>query len=171
MPYRVEIGSQADAQLAALDSAIGASVERKILWLAEKFDRSIEPFAGSACLYFAIALKKAIIPDLHAELIDAYQTIIRHSIRVLRLAKALGSHSGGYYRVSELEPSSLPPTHRAARFLYLNRHCFNALCRTESVRCLQCSVRQPDGGFPDEMRSAIRQKPSAGHSYRAVTFK
>ena len=29
MPYRVEIGSQADAQLAALDSAIGASVERK----------------------------------------------------------------------------------------------------------------------------------------------
>lgn len=35
MPYRVEIGSRADAQLAELDAAIGASVERKILWLAE----------------------------------------------------------------------------------------------------------------------------------------
>jgi mRNA interferase RelE/StbE len=35
MPYRVEIGSRADAQLAELDSAIGASVERKIQWLAE----------------------------------------------------------------------------------------------------------------------------------------
>ena len=35
MPYRVEIGSQADTQLAGLDSAIGASVERKIAWLAE----------------------------------------------------------------------------------------------------------------------------------------
>ena len=35
MAYRVEIGSEADAQLAALDSAIGASVERKIRWLAE----------------------------------------------------------------------------------------------------------------------------------------
>jgi mRNA interferase RelE/StbE len=35
MPYRVEIGSRADAQLAELDSAIGASVERKILWLSE----------------------------------------------------------------------------------------------------------------------------------------
>ena len=35
MPYRVEIGSRADAQLAELDPAIGASVERKILWLAE----------------------------------------------------------------------------------------------------------------------------------------
>jgi mRNA interferase RelE/StbE len=35
MSYRVEIGLRADAQLAELDSAIGASVERKILWLAE----------------------------------------------------------------------------------------------------------------------------------------
>ena len=35
MSYRVEIGSRADAQLAELDSAIGSSVERKILWLAE----------------------------------------------------------------------------------------------------------------------------------------
>jgi mRNA interferase RelE/StbE len=35
MAYRVEVGSRADAQLAQLDSAIGASVERKILWLAE----------------------------------------------------------------------------------------------------------------------------------------
>jgi mRNA interferase RelE/StbE len=35
MSYRVEIGSRADAQLADLDSAIGASVERKIQWLAE----------------------------------------------------------------------------------------------------------------------------------------
>jgi mRNA interferase RelE/StbE len=35
MPYEVEVGGKADAQLAALDTAIGASVERKIQWLAE----------------------------------------------------------------------------------------------------------------------------------------
>ena len=35
MSYQIEIGSKADAQLAALDSAIGAGVERKIQWLAE----------------------------------------------------------------------------------------------------------------------------------------
>jgi len=35
MPYKIEIGSRADAQLAALDAATGASVERKLLWLAE----------------------------------------------------------------------------------------------------------------------------------------
>ena len=35
MPFRVEIGPKAETQLANLDSAIGESVERKILWLAE----------------------------------------------------------------------------------------------------------------------------------------
>ena len=35
MPFRVEIGCKADAQLADLDAAIGASVERKIQWLGE----------------------------------------------------------------------------------------------------------------------------------------
>jgi hypothetical protein len=34
MSYQVEVGGNADAQLAALDAAIGASVERKIQWLA-----------------------------------------------------------------------------------------------------------------------------------------
>ena len=34
MSYQVEVGKKADAQLAELDAAIGASIERKILWLA-----------------------------------------------------------------------------------------------------------------------------------------
>ena len=35
MGYRVEVSSRADSQLAELDPIIGASIERKILWLAE----------------------------------------------------------------------------------------------------------------------------------------
>ncbi|MBI4661119.1 MAG: type II toxin-antitoxin system RelE/ParE family toxin [Verrucomicrobia bacterium] len=34
MAYRIEIGPKAEAQLARLDAAIAASVERKIVWLA-----------------------------------------------------------------------------------------------------------------------------------------
>jgi mRNA interferase RelE/StbE len=33
--YDIETGSKADAQLEKLDAAIGASVERKILWLSQ----------------------------------------------------------------------------------------------------------------------------------------
>lgn len=35
MFYRFEIGSKAQAQLNELDTAIGASVERRIQWLSE----------------------------------------------------------------------------------------------------------------------------------------
>jgi mRNA interferase RelE/StbE len=34
MPYEIQIGPDADEQLAELDTAIGASIERKILWLS-----------------------------------------------------------------------------------------------------------------------------------------
>jgi hypothetical protein len=33
--YQVEIGGKADAQLAGLDTVMGAGVERRIHWLAE----------------------------------------------------------------------------------------------------------------------------------------
>ena len=39
--YRVEIGSRAKAQLAELDAAIGATVERKIVWLAENAESAV----------------------------------------------------------------------------------------------------------------------------------
>jgi mRNA interferase RelE/StbE len=35
MSYRVEIGSKAAAQLARIDSIIGETLERKIIWLSE----------------------------------------------------------------------------------------------------------------------------------------
>ena len=41
MSYRIEIGSKAQAQLEALDAAIGASVERKILWLSQNAEHLI----------------------------------------------------------------------------------------------------------------------------------
>ena len=35
MAYRVEVGSGADIQLKQLDAAVGAAVERKIMWLSK----------------------------------------------------------------------------------------------------------------------------------------
>jgi mRNA interferase RelE/StbE len=35
MAYRVEVGEKASAQLDELDAAIGSTVERKIIWLAQ----------------------------------------------------------------------------------------------------------------------------------------
>jgi mRNA interferase RelE/StbE len=38
MAYRVEVGPKARTQLQSLDAAVGAAVERKIIWLAENAD-------------------------------------------------------------------------------------------------------------------------------------
>ena len=39
--YRIEVGPKTDTQLADLDAAIGASVERKILWLGQNAARMV----------------------------------------------------------------------------------------------------------------------------------
>lgn len=39
--FRVEIGKRADAQLAELDAVIGASVERRMQWLAENAEAMV----------------------------------------------------------------------------------------------------------------------------------
>jgi DNA adenine methylase Dam len=38
-----------------------------------------------------------------------------------------------YYKLRETEPSTLTPSARAARFIYLNRFCFNGLYRTNRL--------------------------------------
>src|SRR6266480_2259737 len=38
-------------------------------------DRYVEPFAGSACLFFALKPKRAILGDINGELIRTYRDI------------------------------------------------------------------------------------------------
>jgi site-specific DNA-adenine methylase len=49
-----------------------------IAQIPEKFSRYIEPFSGSACLFFALRPPATILGDLNCELIDAYKTLRAH---------------------------------------------------------------------------------------------
>ena len=115
-----------------------------------RYNKYIEPFAGSACLFFALNPKKAILSDRNPALIDTYKTITTHPIRVLRLAQSIKADHEEYYRIRAQNPQTLSPIHRAARFLYLNRHCFNALYRTNSLGNFNVPIGRNTGGFPDE---------------------
>src|SRR2546426_6487087 len=44
-------------------------------WSPAKHQRYIEPFAGSAALFFAIAPPRAVLGDLNGELIGAYRAV------------------------------------------------------------------------------------------------
>lgn len=94
--------------------------------------RYIEPFMGSAALFFSLSSRKGILSDLNGELVDTFLTV-RSSPRAVAdaLAKYVNSEAA-FYVVRATEPEKLDKIGRAARFIYLNRFCFNGLYRTNS---------------------------------------
>lgn len=98
-----------------------------------KFDWYIEPFAGGASAFFWLAPQKAILSDLNSELIVTYAAIRDEADDVWRrLRQHDRRHTDKYYyEVRASNPRH--PASVAARFLYLNRTCWNGLYRVN--RC------------------------------------
>jgi DNA adenine methylase len=95
----------------------------------DKYNTYIEPFLGSAAMFFALQPRRAVLSDLNRELIEAYRAI-RSDWKAV--AKALKKHHvlhsrDHYYRVRSDATRSV--TNRAAKLIYLNRTCWNGLYR------------------------------------------
>lgn len=102
----------------------------KTFW-TKNHKRYVEPFAGSACLFFALRPNKAILGDLNPELISTYIEVKYRLNAVLNeLAKLTPWDKEEYVRLRSLDTATLEPHVRAARFIYLNRFCFNGIYRT-----------------------------------------
>ena len=95
----------------------------------KSFNRYIEPFVGSGAIFFALKPSKAILSDSNKELIETYQAIKNNWKLVLKnLTFHSNSHNKNhYYKVRSAVPRSKYA--RAARFIYLNRTCWNGLYR------------------------------------------
>ncbi len=99
-------------------------------WYASQSERYVEPFAGSACLFFSIAPKKALLADINLELITTYKQIKKNWKGVLTILKKLDQSKQSYYLLRSVDPTEInDPLARAAHFIYLNRFCFNGLYR------------------------------------------
>jgi DNA adenine methylase len=97
----------------------------------EEHTRYVEPFAGSACLFFAIKPPRAILGDLNSELIATYIQVKYQIAGVLsELNRLRPANRREYKRLRRIDIASLTPSARAARFIYLNRFCFNGIYRT-----------------------------------------
>jgi DNA adenine methylase len=94
------------------------------------FARYIEPFAGSARLFFDLQPQHAILGDLNEELICTYRQVRRDVYLVLQCLHRLPRGERAYYHIRSLDPHRLSDSEVAARFLYLNHYCFNGLYRT-----------------------------------------
>jgi len=97
----------------------------------DEFDRYVEPFCGSACLFFHLAPRRALLADINRELVNTYRQVkARHADVHEALRGIRGKSAEAFYRVRRQDPSDLTRVRRAARFIYLNRLCFNGLYRT-----------------------------------------
>jgi DNA adenine methylase len=92
--------------------------------------RYIEPFAGSACLFFELGPKRALLGDVNRELIETYREVKHRPIPIAELLEPLKRSKRTYYRLRKTDPTFLSSAEKAARFIYLNRFCFNGLYRT-----------------------------------------
>ncbi len=105
---------------------------------AARVRRYLEPFLGSAAVFFQVRRllrpRKAVLADGNEELINVYQAIQGNVSRVIRaLSEHRRLHSKEhYYRTRSRRPRDLSSVERAARFIYLNKTCFNGLYRVNA---------------------------------------
>lgn len=104
-------------------------VENHFHLLDIQFERYIEPFLGSGAVFFSLTPKRAILCDKNAQLIQTYLAIRNDWPTVeLHLRRHHRRHCKEYYynvRAQNLRSIAT----RAARFIYLNRTCWNGLYR------------------------------------------
>jgi DNA adenine methylase len=100
---------------------------------SDEFDRYVEPFAGSACLFFHIQPRAALLGDSNAALINTYVQLRDQAEEVISELRAIPLGSESYYEVRAAESDGASPALLAARFIYLNRFCFNGIYRTNKA--------------------------------------
>ncbi|APB33923.1 putative adenine specific methyl transferase [Gloeomargarita lithophora Alchichica-D10] len=105
-----------------------------------KFNRYYEPFLGGAAVYWylfnlrekgSILFDGARLLDINKELVNCYIQVrdnLDNLIDELTALKAKHNQEN-YYKIREMDISNLSPVQRAARFIYLNKTCYNGLYR------------------------------------------
>lgn len=96
-------------------------------------DRLVEPFAGSCSVMMNTDYPAYLVADINPDLINLYQVIKADCERLIEVAglvfRVANTAERFYACRHEFNTTCNERLLRAAFFLYLNRHCFNGLCR------------------------------------------
>lgn len=98
-------------------------------WSAD-YARYVEPFAGSASLFFKLEPCRALLTDINEELVLTLQQVREQPNHVVECLRRMPRSRTYFYRIRGQRPETLGLNARAARFIYLNALCFNGLYRT-----------------------------------------
>jgi len=105
----------------------------------KEIKRYFEPFVGGGAVAFFLLkthpeIEKIYLSDINKELIITYNVVKRNIDELINLLnKYKSKHSKEFYsKTREEDVDKLTPIQIAARFIYLNKTCFNGLYRVNS---------------------------------------
>ncbi|MBP9811864.1 DNA adenine methylase [Candidatus Gracilibacteria bacterium] len=103
----------------------------------KKFNDYYEPFLGGGAVFFNIQKRKSYLSDMNAELINVYQIIKSKPEDLIKYLKSIEHSKETYLEIRAWDrvkgwEKKYNKVARAARFIYLNRTCFNGLHRVNS---------------------------------------
>jgi DNA adenine methylase len=121
----------------------GQLLEEIAVHIPKSFHTYHEPFLGSGAVFFylwnlkqqgKIYFKTAILSDINEDLITTFLVVRdKPSALIKRLSFHVKCHSEEhYYSTRALLANGLSKIDRAARFIYLNKTCFNGLYRVNA---------------------------------------
>lgn len=137
------------------------------------FTRYVEPFVGSAVLFLKLGAKSALLGDMNSELIDTYRTLRDHPRAVWNRVSSMSQEAEYYYSLRSENPVSLSALDRAARFVYLNRFCFNGVYRTNRAGMFNVARGKGHLFIPDldvfmEMAKALQNAELSCSDFESV---
>jgi site-specific DNA-adenine methylase len=115
------------------------------------FNTYHEPFVGSGAIFFRLyregLIRRAVLADVNAELIDTYLAVRDHVAEVIRILSELPYSKEFYYAIRSQDPWTLNLPERAARMIYLNKTGYNGLYRVigrDNSMCHLDATNRPD---------------------------
>lgn len=108
----------------------------RVLKNLPKGKRLIEPFAGSGAVFLNAQFDSYLVADTNADLINLFKQVQTQGLDFADYAasffKPENNTEIAFYQLRDEFNDCSDPRRKAAIFIYLNRHCFNGLCRYNS---------------------------------------
>jgi len=105
-------------------------------YFPSEFKRYFEPFLGGGAVYFFLQPKQSILSDANFELVNTYKVIASSVDQLILKLSAFQKKTLTeelYYEIRNNQDSQrLSDIDRAARFIFLNKTCYNGLYRVNS---------------------------------------
>lgn len=95
----------------------------------KSYNQYVEPFLGGGSMFFNLKPKRAILSDSNYELINCYKVVRDKVDDLIVELKNFHNEEAFFYATRSADLDALNEIERAARFIYLNKTCFNGLYR------------------------------------------